>query len=103
MDKDDVAFCLLGAAAQKASEQITGYSVNSGIQAMIGANSASRLGALLVKGLSSVPPIDPLTATIAIGTGVITAAIAYNNSHPSYYEDSPDDYYMPALSGIYSG
>ena len=103
MSREDVALCILGAAAQKASEQITGYSVNAGIQAMIGANSASKLGALLVKGVSYVPPVDPLTATIAIGTGVIAAAVAYSNSHPSYYEYSPDDYYMPALSGIYSG
>lgn len=103
MEKEDIALCLLGAAAQKASEHIVGYSVNSGIQAMISANNASKIGALLIKGLAYIPPIDPLTATIAVGSGIVAAAIAYRNSHPSDYEDSPDDFYMPAMSGIYSG
>ena len=103
MNKEDVALCLLGAAAQKTTEHITSYSLNSGIQVMIGANNASKLGALLIKGLAYIPPIDPLTATIAVGSGLVAAAIAYRNNHPSDYKDSPDDFYMPAMSGIYSG
>ncbi len=103
MDKEQIGLFLLGAGAQKVTEHIVGYSLNSGIQAAIGATNASKLGALLMKGLSVIPPIDPFTATIFIGTGVVASAIAYRKTHPSGYEDSPDDYYMPVMYGIYSG
>lgn len=97
MDKERISLFLLGAGAQKVTEHVAGYSLNSGIQAMIGATNASKLGALAMKGLSIIPPIDPITATIGIGITAVTAAIKYGEPC-----DHSDDYF-PAMSGLYSG
>lgn len=97
MDKEQIGLFLLGAGSQKATEYLTGYSLNSGIQAAIGATNASKLGALAIKGLSLIPPLDPITATIGIGIATVTAAIKYGDPC-----DHSDDYF-PAMSGLYSG
>lgn len=97
MDKENIGLFLLGAGAQKMSEHVAGYSLNSGIQATIGATNASKLGALAMKGLSLFPPIDPITAAVCVGIVAVAAAIKYGEPC-----DHSDDYF-PAMSGLYSG
>lgn len=97
MDKEQIGLFLLGAGAQKVTEHIAGYSLNSGFQAAIGATNASKLGALAMKGLSVIPPIDPITAIIGVGIATVAAAIKYGEPC-----DHSDDYF-PAMSGLYSG
>lgn len=103
MDKEQVGLFLLGAAAQKTVENTTGYAISTGIDAIIGTTPASKFGALIMKICTMIPPVDPITATFSIGLGLVGGTIAYSEANSSNYDDSPDDYYMPALSGIYSG